>query len=159
MSSNSNQSPFSGRDPAAQDIVWYRLSPNEVASQLQVDPTKGLNKADAKQRLEKYGRNILAGRKKESGFRAFLRQYKDLMQIILIAAAIISLVFTGQIGTSLLLFGLTIFNATLSLRQESKAEESLVELSKKCSKTSHACVEMGRRPKSTLQSWFQGTLC
>lgn len=66
-------------------------------------------------RLQRFGPNHLADRKKESGFRAFLRQYKDFMQIVLLAAAIISLIFTQELGTSLLLFGLTIFNAVLGL--------------------------------------------
>lgn len=113
-----------------QDSSWYRLSPDETAARLKVNPAKGLNDSEAAERLQKYGTNRLAGRKKESGVQAFLRQYKDFMQIILLAAAIISLVVTRQLGTSLLLFGLTIFNAVLGLRQEAKAEESLAALQK-----------------------------
>ena len=52
------------------------------------------------------------------------------MQIILVAAGVISLIFTQQWGTSLLLFILTIFNAALGLNQENKAQASLAALEK-----------------------------
>jgi Ca2+-transporting ATPase len=130
MSLSSNKSAPSDEGQPGQDTSWYRLSPDETAKRLQVDPSKGLNSSEVSSRMQKFGPNHLAARKKESGLRAFLRQYRDLMQIILIAASIISLVFTGDVGTSLLLFSLTIFNAVLGLRQESKAEESLAALQK-----------------------------
>jgi P-type Ca2+ transporter type 2C len=110
--------------------TWYRLTPEAAAQQLGVDPTKGLSAAEAQQRLQQYGPNRLAGRKKESGLHAFLRQYQDFMQIILMVAAVLSLVFTRQLGTTLVLVGLTVFNAVLGLRQESKAEASLAALEK-----------------------------
>jgi Ca2+-transporting ATPase len=130
MSLSTNQSASFDQDQPVQDSNWYRLSPEEAANRLQVDPAKGLNAVDAQQRLQKYGPNRLAGKKKESGLHAFLRQYRDFMQIILLAAAVISLVFTRELGTALLLFSLTVFNAVLGLRQESKAEESLAALQK-----------------------------
>jgi Ca2+-transporting ATPase len=130
MSLGDNQSASFDQDQSVQDSDWYRLSPKEVSNRLQVDPAKGLSAAEAQQRLQKYGPNRLAGKKKESGLQAFLRQYRDFMQIILLAAAVISLVFTRELGTALLLFSLTIFNAVLGLRQESKAEASLAALQK-----------------------------
>jgi len=110
--------------------AWYRLTPEAAAQQLGVDPAKGLSVAEAQQRLQQLGPNRLAGKKKESGVRAFLRQYRDFMQIILIVAAVLSLVFTRQLGTTLVLVGLTVLNAVLGLRQESKAEASLAALAK-----------------------------
>jgi Ca2+-transporting ATPase len=107
---------------------WYAIPPEAVAAALKVDPAQGLSTADAQQRLQQYGPNQLAGKKKESGLQSFLRQYKDFMQIILVAAAVISFVFTRELGTTLVLLGLTVFNAVLGLRQESKAEASLAAL-------------------------------
>ncbi|MFN2140693.1 MAG: cation-translocating P-type ATPase, partial [Candidatus Promineifilaceae bacterium] len=107
---------------------WYSLTAAEVAQELQVDPTKGLNTAEAQQRLQQYGPNVLAEGKKETGLQAFLRQYQDLMQIILLIAAVVSFVVTREWGTTLVLIGLTIFNAVLGLRGEAKAEESLAAL-------------------------------
>ena len=107
---------------------WYTLSPEEVGKQLQVDPAKGLSAAEVQQRLGKYGPNQLAEKKKEPGWQAFLRQYQDLMQIVLLVAAVINQIFTGEWGTTLVLVVLTIFNAVLALRGEAKAEASLAAL-------------------------------
>ena len=66
--------------------------------------------------------------KKEPGWRAFLRQYEDFMQVILLAAALVNQLVTGDTGTTVVLAGLTVFNAVIGLRQESKAEESVKAL-------------------------------
>ena len=58
------------------------MTPEAVAQQLKVDPAKGLSAAEAQQRLQQYGPNVLAAKKKEAGWQAFLRQYKDFMQIL-----------------------------------------------------------------------------
>jgi P-type Ca2+ transporter type 2C len=109
---------------------WYSLDTADVARELAVDPERGLSADEARSRLEATGPNRLAGAKKESGFRAFLRQYQDFMQIILLAAAVINALVTDDIGTTVLLAGLTVFNAVIGLRQESKAEASVEALSK-----------------------------
>jgi Ca2+-transporting ATPase len=109
---------------------WFALSDAEVAQKLGVDPTRGLSAAEAQKRTQQYGPNVLVGKAKEPGWQAFLRQYKDFMQILLIVAAIINQVFTGQLNTTIILIGLTLFNAILGLNQESKAEASLAALQK-----------------------------
>jgi len=109
---------------------WYSLAPEVVAERFQVEPAKGLSAAEAQERLQEYGPNQLAGKKKEPGWQAFLRQYQDFMQIILLGAAVINQVFTGQLGTTVVLVTLTVFNAFLGLNQESKAEASLAALKK-----------------------------
>ncbi len=114
----------------SQQSKWYTLGPDAVARELKVDPAKGLSSAEAQQRLQQYGPNQLAAKKKEPGWLSFVRQYKDFMQIILIGAAVINLIFTQDLRTSVMLVVLTIFNAVMSLRQESKAEASLAALEK-----------------------------
>ena len=106
----------------------HSIEPAAVARELSVDPTQGLSAAEAAQRLTSYGPNKLAGAQKESGFRAFVRQYQDFMQIILLAAAVINALVTDDIGTTILLAGLTVFNAIIGLRQEAKAEASVEAL-------------------------------
>ena len=56
----------------------------EVARQLGVEPELGLSATEAAERLRSHGPNKIAGGKKESGFQAFVRQYQDLMQIVLL---------------------------------------------------------------------------
>ena len=109
---------------------WFTLTPEQVAKELQVDPAKGLSSAEAKQRAQKYGRNELAGKKKEPGWQAFLRQYQDFMQILLLGAAIVNQLVVHEWNTTLVLVGLTVFNAVLGMNQESKAEASMAALEK-----------------------------
>ena len=101
---------------------------SEVARGLGVDVAVGLSQAEAASRLQSNGPNKLAGGKKESGFQAFVRQYQDFMQIVLLVAAAVNLIVTGEVGTSVVLAGLTLFNAVIGLRQEAKAEESVKAL-------------------------------
>src|SRR6516165_3479795 len=61
---------------------------------------------------------------------AFLRQYQDPMQIVLVVAGVISLVILRQWGTGIVLLGLTLFNAAMGLNQEGKAEASVAALQK-----------------------------
>jgi Ca2+-transporting ATPase len=108
-------------DPVAADV-------DQVARASGVDPTRGLSAEEARSRLASHGPNRLAGGKKEPGWRAFLRQYEDFMQVILLAAAVVNQVVTGDTGTTVVLAGLTVLNAVIGLRQESKAEESVKAL-------------------------------
>ena len=64
----------------------------ELLDSLGVDPSKGLSAEEAEKRLAEVGENKLAEKKKKSLFVRFLEQFKDVMIIILIVAAIISLV-------------------------------------------------------------------
>ena len=115
--------------PTRQDHPsWYGMDVASVATQLGVDPARGLSAAEAADRLRTHGPNKLAGGKKESGFQAFLRQYQDFMQIILLVAAVVNQLVTGEAGTTVVLAGLTVFNAVIGLRQEAKAEESVKAL-------------------------------
>ena len=107
------------------EVQWYGRTTVDVAQALQVTLERGLTATEVKQRLAKFGPNRLAAGKKESAIAAFVRQYKDFMQIVLLAAAIINLLITRDAGTSLVLAGLTVFNAVIGLRQEAKAEESV----------------------------------
>ncbi|WP_269851859.1 cation-transporting P-type ATPase [Methanosarcina horonobensis] len=131
MSSQSDQTTSPGPAQTASDVKWYALAPAEVANRLQVDPARGLSSAEAQQRLQQYGPNYLAEKKKEPGWQAFLRQYRDLMQIILLVAAVVNQLFTGEWGTTMVLVSLTVFNAVLGLRGEARAEASLAALASK----------------------------
>ncbi len=129
MSPQSDKATSPGPAQTESGVNWYALTPTEVASRLQVGLDRGLSAAEAQQRLQQYGPNHLVDTNKEPGWKAFLRQYKDLMQIVLLVAAIVNQVFTGKWGgTTLVLASLTVFNAMLGLRGESKAAASLEEL-------------------------------
>jgi len=101
----------------------------EVAQKLEVDPANGLSAGEAAKRLASNGPNRLTAGKKEPAWRAFLRQYEDFMQVILLGAALVNQLVTQETGTTVVLAGLTVFNAVIGLRQEAKAEESVKALS------------------------------
>jgi Ca2+-transporting ATPase len=124
MTTTSPVTSAPGQGPA-----WHTLSIDEALRGQSVDAATGLSQAEAETRLKKYGPNAFTAEKKEPSWRAFLRQYQDPMQILLLVAAVASL-FIQQWGTALLLVVLTLFNALLALRQEGKAEASVAALQK-----------------------------
>jgi Ca2+-transporting ATPase len=103
---------------------WYARSPDEVAAALGVDPAAGLGSARAADLLRDDGPNSLPEEKPEPGWRRFLGQYRSYMQIILIAAALVSLLIS-EWSTGVLLVLLTILNAVVGMRQEGKAESAM----------------------------------
>jgi Ca2+-transporting ATPase len=109
---------------------WYRLTPEEVCHRLEVDPAVGLSTSEIEARRTKYGPNRLAEEKKEPGWQAFLRQYKDLMQLVLLGAAAVCIIAIQDFTTALVIIGLTILNAVMGLHQEGKAAESVASLKK-----------------------------
>ncbi|HEY7755669.1 MAG TPA: cation-translocating P-type ATPase [Actinomycetota bacterium] len=108
--------------------VWHASDAPEVARELGVTVEQGLSADEARSRLATHGPNKLASGKKESGFHAFVRQYQDFMQIILLGAAVINALVTDDFATTALLAGLTVLNAVIGLRQEAKAEASVEAL-------------------------------
>src|SRR5262249_19225386 len=118
--------------PAAEQatVAWYALTPEEVTSRIGVGPPQGLSAAGAPRRLAGRGPNKSAVAEAEPGWRAFVRQYRDPMQIVLLVAGIGSLYPLKELGTGLVLLFLTLFNAVLGLRQEGKAAEAVAALQK-----------------------------
>jgi P-type Ca2+ transporter type 2C len=116
---------------AARDVTaWHSLTSDETSAQLGVDPRTGLDAAEVERRREQYGPNKLAEAEKEPGWHAFLRQYRDLMQLVLVGAAVVSMVALQEFSTGLVILGVTVVNAILGLNQEGKAAESVAALQK-----------------------------
>lgn len=108
----------------------------EVIQDYDGDSVSGLTSAEAKKRIEQNGTNELKEKKKKSLIVKFFEQFKDVMVIILIIAAIISFVVAQIEGEEngflepLIILGIVILNATLGVIQESKAEKALEALKK-----------------------------
>ena len=140
-----------GAPHAVADLV------EQVARDLDVDPARGLSSQEAASRLASHGPNRLAAGKKEPGWRAFLRQYEDFMQVILLVAAFVNQVVTGEAGTTVVLAGLTVFNAVIGVRQESKAEESvkaLAQMMKTIALNTVSPASTTVVPVSPVTTWF-----
>jgi Ca2+-transporting ATPase len=108
---------------------WYQLDVDEVARQLKVDPATGLSTSEAQQRAQQFGPNRLAEDQQVPGWRRFLKQYADYMQLILVGTGLVAILIRDY-RTALMVFGLTVLNAILSMHQEGKAEASTAALKK-----------------------------
>ena len=122
MQASLSDVPGAERQVLAPEAAWHTLSAEEVLRAEEVDPRHGLSSAEAASRAERFGPNTLAAGRAEPRWRAFIRQYSDPMQIVLLAAGIVSLYPLKQLGTGILLILLTLVNAVVGLQQEGKAE-------------------------------------
>src|SRR4051794_11233223 len=89
---------------------WDALSAEEVTRRLGVDAGSGLPAATAAERLKKDGPNALPAEKPPPGWKLFLAQYRSYMQIILVGAAIASLLI-GEVTTGVAVLLITALNA------------------------------------------------
>ena len=110
--------------PVPAEQRWYALEPADVANRLGVNVDSGLSAAEAAERLKRDGPNALPEEKPPSRLRRLLGQYTSYMQIILVAASVVSLVIK-QWSTAIVLFVLSLINAITGLRQEGKAESAM----------------------------------
>ena len=104
----------------------YQKTSAEVMEAMGVT-TDGLSRQKAEELLHTHGENALAEGKKKTVLQVFLGQFADLLVLILIAAAIISM-FSGNIESTIVIFAVIIMNAVLGTVQHVKAEKSLESL-------------------------------
>jgi P-type Ca2+ transporter type 2C len=122
--------PPAGLVPDTDGLAWHTLSVDRVLAAERVDERSGLSSAEAATRAQRFGPNTFDSGEVESRWRAFLRQYADPMQIVLLVAGIVSLYPLKELETGIVLVVLTLFNAVLSLRQEGKAAAAVAALQK-----------------------------
>ncbi|MBP3918169.1 MAG: calcium-translocating P-type ATPase, PMCA-type [Clostridia bacterium] len=109
----------------------HHLSKEELLKNLSTDAQKGLTSKEASARLEKYGKNQLKEKKKITFAQRFFNQFKDVMILILIAAAVVSFVIACMEGNPkdffepILILVIVVLNAIMGTLQESKAEKAL----------------------------------
>ena len=105
---------------------FYTQSPDEVLTEL-ATTKKGLTSTEAQERLAKYGKNELDAGEKKTLLAKFLEQFKDLMIIILMIAAILSVVTSGgeDISDAIIIMAVVIINAVFGVYQEGKAEAAI----------------------------------
>ncbi len=115
-------------EPTSDAVPPYSLSPTEVVARVEVDVATGLMASEAAARLATYGPNRFAESPPEPTWQRFLRQYRELMQIVLVVAGLVSIVIVGAVSTGVLLLALTVFNALMSLSQEGKAAAAVSAL-------------------------------
>ena len=108
----------------ASGTAWYALAPEDVGKRLDVDPTQGLSAAKAAELLQKNGPNALPAEPTVPGWKQFLAQYRSYMQIILVGAAVASMLI-GELATGIAVLAITAVNAFGGMRQQGKAESAM----------------------------------
>jgi Ca2+-transporting ATPase len=113
---------------------FYRQPVDELVAVLDTDARLGLSEAEARARLESYGRNELAAEKPVPAWRKFLGQFEDVLVILLLIATLISAGLWLYERESALpyeamaIFAVVLLNAIMGYIQQSRAEEAVAAL-------------------------------
>ena len=132
-------------------MIFHHATEQDVLQELHSDRTTGLTENQVQEARKQYGENKLREKKKKSNFQRFLDQFKDVMILILIAAAGISFAIACVEGEPreffepVLILLIVILNAIMGEMQESKAEKALDAL--KTLSAPHARVIRGGEEK------------
>ncbi|WP_349770072.1 cation-translocating P-type ATPase [Hungatella sp.] len=105
---------------------WYQKDEQEILKELHVTK-EGLTAGQAESLLLEKGENVLMEGKKKSVLAVFAEQFCDLLVVILIAAAVISM-FSGNVESTIVIVAVIILNAILGTVQHEKAKKSLESL-------------------------------
>lgn len=116
-------------------MLFYTKLKDDVLQFVQ-SSENGLSTKEASARLEKQGPNEIKKEKRPNYFLKFFAQFKDIMTIILIVAAIISVVFaiiknsSSELIDAVIIFAIVLINATIGFVQEIKAQNAIDALKK-----------------------------
>jgi magnesium-transporting ATPase (P-type) len=108
----------------ANEVPWHAISVDEVVKRLATNAGKGLDTAEAANRLQKYGPNRLPEGKKRGPFMRFLSQFNNVLVYVLLGAGFTKLMLNLWIDAAII-FGVVILNGLLGFIQEGKAEKAL----------------------------------
>ena len=113
--------------------MWETLRKEEVLKRVKTDAKHGLITEEVRFRQQKYGKNKLQEKKKETILVKFIKQFNDFMIIILIIASILSAGISYLQGENdyvdaIIIIAIVVFNAIMGVIQEAKAEKSIEAL-------------------------------
>lgn len=109
--------------------LWHTKDVKEVIKTFKSDAKTGLSEEEAKNRSEIYGQNELLRITKTPWHKVFLRQFTNVLILILFAAAAISLAI-GELGDAITILVIIFLNGVLGFVQEFKAENAIDSLKK-----------------------------
>ena len=139
---------------------YYNKKVEELYKELNTN-ISGLTEEEASKRLEEYGENKLAERKKKSNIIIFLSQFNDLMIILLIFASIFSAVISyiqkESYVDSVIILIIVIINAILSFIEEKKADKAIEELNKMFI-TNNNVIRNGKKEKIDVRKIVPGDI-
>src|SRR5262245_48489618 len=104
--------------------AWHAIAANDVVRRLNTNPGRGLDVAEAAQRLAKYGPNRLPEGKRQGSLMRFLLQFNNVLVYVLLAAGFVKLMIGLWLDAAIIL-AVVVVNALLGFIQEGKAEKAL----------------------------------
>ncbi|MFC8043251.1 cation-translocating P-type ATPase [Nocardia sp. NPDC057353] len=103
---------------------WFARDAAAAVSALDTDADAGLSADEAQARRQRYGRNEIASAPAPSLTAIAMRQIRDLMNLMLVAVAVVSVVI-GEVATAIVVAVLVLLNVVLGTRQELRARASV----------------------------------
>ena len=103
---------------------WHAMDPQQVARELGVDPQRGLTRDEVARRLAQHGPNELTQEERDSPWKLFFDQFKNVLVIILIVATLLS-AFVGEYVDAIIILVIVVFCAVLGFVQEYRASKAL----------------------------------
>ncbi len=114
-------------------MKWEEKSVTDTLNELNTSPN-GLTTQEAELRIQKYGKNALKEKKKESNLKKFLKQFIEPLMILLIIAGVIAAAIGDYIDSGVIFF-VVILNAVIGYQQGNKAENAMEKLKSMANKT------------------------
>ena len=112
----------------------YLQSVDDVLAAVGTDARTGLSERQARERLERHGRNELAAEQPVPAWRKFLAQFTDVLVVLLLVAALISAGLwlyerdTALPYEAIAIFAIVLLNALMGYVQQARAEQAVAAL-------------------------------
>ena len=119
---------------------WHQIDIAQCAAQLKTDSVSGLSGIEAKHRFTSHGPNQLTEKKSRPPWLKFLDQFRNLLVLVLIGAAVLAGAI-GDVEDAVVILIVVVCNAALGFYQEHRAEATLDALKKMLAQ--HARVRRG----------------
>jgi Ca2+-transporting ATPase len=118
-----------GAADANRATAWQTVTARDALRLQRVDPGSGLDEDEVQARRQTFGRNRLAEKPPRPAWRAFLDQFRNVLILVLIGAALLAGAI-GDIKDAVVILIVVLVNALLGFWQEHRAEQTLVALKK-----------------------------
>jgi P-type Ca2+ transporter type 2C len=115
---------------------WHLLAPDQIAPQLYSNTEHGLSQVEAEKRLKQYGPNTLTSTPKRSALSIFIDQFKSLIVVLLIAAAVTAFLL-NEIIEAWAILAVIGLNAIIGFLTELRAEQAITALQQQSVPTAH----------------------
>jgi Ca2+-transporting ATPase len=116
--------------PLGASACYHAVEAERALEWMDVGLETGLSDHEVEQRRSEHGVNALPDAARQPAWRRLLAQFQDLLILILLAAAVISFLVSGELKTPLVVMTVVLLNAFIGFIQENKAEASLDALKK-----------------------------